>query len=100
MWIVPFLLIGLAFAIKYGKMYNLIAGYNTMNPEEKERIHIEGIAHEMFRAFIVMGIVLLFGLLLSYILKSPEISLFLFFPTIILGVIYILVQSNSKKYRK
>ncbi|MDO6595777.1 DUF3784 domain-containing protein [Oceanihabitans sp. 2_MG-2023] len=31
--------------IKYGKCYFLIAGYNTMTNEEKEKYHIEGIGN-------------------------------------------------------
>ena len=30
--------------IKYGKMYFLIAGYNTMSKKEKEKYDIKGIA--------------------------------------------------------
>ena len=37
-----FIILGII--IKYGKMYWLIAGYNTMPKEEKEKYDIEGIA--------------------------------------------------------
>ena len=40
---VAILFIVLGILIKYGKMYFLIAGYNTMPKEEKEKYNIEGI---------------------------------------------------------
>jgi len=44
MVIVAFIFILLGIVIKHGKMYFLIAGYNTMSKEEKAKYDIEGIA--------------------------------------------------------
>jgi hypothetical protein len=41
---IPIIFILLGILIKYGKMYFLIAGYNTMSKAEKEKVDIKGIA--------------------------------------------------------
>ena len=44
MIVTAIIFIVLGILIKYGKMYFLIAGYNTMPREEKEKYNIAGIA--------------------------------------------------------
>lgn len=39
---VIFIILGIL--IKYGKLYVLIAGYNTMSKEEQKKVDIQGIA--------------------------------------------------------
>lgn len=41
---IAILFIILGILIKYGKMYFLIAGYNTASKEEKEKVDVKGIA--------------------------------------------------------
>ena len=47
--------------IKFGKMYFLIAGYNTMSKEEQEKYDIEGIAHVFWNAMAGMGLLIILG---------------------------------------
>lgn len=93
-----FILIGIA--IKHGKMYNLIAGYNTMSPEEKAKYNIEKIATLFRNVMIAMAV----GILVSYgfacWLNIPKIKVFGMFASILIGLPYLLIMSNSKKYRK
>ena len=93
-----FILIGIV--IKHGKMYNLIAGYNTMSPKEKAKYDIEKIATLFRNVMIAMAV----GILISYGLASwlniPKIKIFGMFTSILIGLPYLLIMSNSKKYRK
>lgn len=97
--VVAILLILAAVAVKYGKMYNLIAGYNTMSPAEKAKINIEAVT-TLFRNvfFTISGVLILAELLISYF-EWPELGEYIQVPAILIGVIWILIRSNSKKYR-
>ena len=44
-FIIGMIFIVIGVAIKYGKLYNLIAGYNTMTEEEKANYNIEKVAN-------------------------------------------------------
>lgn len=72
---VAIIFIVLGVLIKYGKMYFLIAGYNTMRKEEKARYNIEGIATVFGNTMFGMALI------------------------IIIGIPYLLIKSNSDKYR-
>ncbi len=54
-------LILLGIVIKHGKMYNLIAGYNTMSPEEKKNVDIVGFSTLMRNSFVIMGVLIIVG---------------------------------------
>ena len=92
-----FILIG--FAIKYGKMYFLIAGYNTMPAKEKAKYNIEGIATLFWNVFFLMGAIILAASLVNYIFDCPEIEYNVFMPTVVIGVLWILIRTKGKKYR-
>ncbi len=47
--------------IKYGKMYFLIAGYNTMSKKEKEKYDIKGIATVFKNAMFGMAFMIIIG---------------------------------------
>ena len=51
--------------IKYGKMYSLIAGYNTMSKEKQGEYDIKRIAALMAHIFFVMALVILIGYFLA-----------------------------------
>ena len=93
-----FLLIGVA--VKYGKMYFLIAGYNTMSEEEKANYNIEGIASLMFNVMAGMAAILLVGYFLARWLDQPELRAYFLFAAPVLGVPYLLYRANSGKYKK
>ena len=94
------LFIILGIVIKYGKMYFLIAGYNTMSPEEKKKYDIEGIANLFKNTFWAMALLILLGALISYLTQIPKIEFFCFWAAMAVGVPYLLILSNSKKYKK
>ncbi|WP_418511916.1 DUF3784 domain-containing protein [Corallibacter sp.] len=93
-----FILIGIV--IKHGKMYNLIAGYNTMSPEEKAKYDIEKIATLFRNVMIAMAVGILISYGLASLLNIPKIKIFGMFTSILIGLPYLLIMSNSKKYRK
>lgn len=99
MIVIAIIFILLASAIKYGKMYFLIAGYNTMSASEKAKINIEGIA-TLFRNvfFILAGVLIASELLIEY-LDRPELGNYIQVPAILTSIVWIILWSNSKKYR-
>ncbi len=60
--------------IKYGKMYNLIAGYNTNSKEEQEKVDIEGIATVFRNGMFGMAFTIFLGCALAYYLNKPMIE--------------------------
>ena len=61
MLITAILFIVFGILIKYGKMYFLIAGYNTMSKEEKEKYDIEGIATVFKNVMFGMAFIIILG---------------------------------------
>ncbi len=99
MILAAFIFIILGFLIKNGKMYNLIAGYNTMTAEEKSKYDIEAIA-TLFRnvMFFMAGLIIL-GYILSYYLQNPSLYMKFFWIAMVIGIPYLLIRSNSKKFK-
>ncbi|GAB5555230.1 MAG: hypothetical protein Sapg2KO_48210 [Saprospiraceae bacterium] len=93
-----FILLGAS--IKYGKLYFLIAGYNTMSAQEQEKYDIEGIATVFWQAMLGMGLLLIMGQIIANYLAIKDLEFALFFVTIIAGIAYLLVKVNSDKYKK
>ena len=85
--------------VKYAKMYSLIAGYNTMSAEKKAACDIEGIANLLKNVFFGMALLIIIGYLISKLLKNPMIENIAFFGAILIGIPYLLVKSNSDKYK-
>lgn len=99
MVIIALLFIALGILVKHGKMYFLIAGYNTLTKEEKVKYDISGIATLFRNTMIGMGLIILLGHFLTDWLKNPDIENLTFFGGIFIGVIYLLIKSNSAKYK-
>lgn len=93
-----FIIIGIA--IKYGKLYFLIAGYNTMSKEKKEKYDIEGIANVFRNAMFGMALLIISGYFLAIWLNNPTIEPIALFIAVIIGIPYVLIVSNSKKYKR
>ena len=89
----------LGILIKYGKMYFLIAGYNTMSKEEKEKVDVKGIATVFRNAMFGMALIIITGYFFAKKLENPNIENIAFFGAILIGVPYLLIKSNSKKYK-
>jgi Domain of unknown function (DUF3784) len=100
MIIVAIIFILLGILIKNGKMYNLIAGYNTMTEKEKEKINVLGIAILMRNVFFGMAIIILVGYLISKWTENSRIEIISLFVAILIGVPYLLVKSNTEKYKQ
>lgn len=96
---VAFIFIVAAIAVKYGKMYNLIAGYNTMSPAEKAKINIEAIATLFRNVFFSMAAVLIVSEILIRYSVWPELGEYVQIPALLTGILCLLIRSNSKKYR-
>lgn len=99
MIIVPIVFILLGILIKYGKMYSLIAGYNTMTKEEKEKYDIEGIATLMKNVMFGMAFIMIIGFLLSYWTENPDYEFYALGLALILGIPYLLIKSNSNRFK-
>lgn len=99
MYPIAILFILLGAAIKYGKMYFLIAGYNTMPAAEKAKYDIKRIATLFRNIMFTMGAFILMANLAAYYFDRPEIEGYVFYPIFGIGLIWLIVASNSKKYR-
>jgi len=97
---VAILFIVLGILIKYGKMYWLIAGYNTMPKEEKEKYNIEGIANLFRNVMFGMALIIISGYLIAKLTENPNIQNYAFWISMIVGIPYLLIASNSKKYKE
>lgn len=100
MLLIALLFIIFGILIKYGKMYFLIAGYNTMSKEEKEKYDIEGIATVFRNAMIGMGLIVIAGYVIANLTDNESFQDYFFLASLIIGVPYLLIQSNSKKFKK
>lgn len=92
-----FIILGIL--IKYGKMYWLIAGYNTMPKEEKEKYNIKAIANLFGNVMFGMAFIIFSGYLIAEFTENPNIQNYAFWTSIIIGIPYLLIKSNSKKYK-
>ncbi len=99
MILVALIFILLGILIKNGKMYNLIAGYNTMSKEKQEKVDIEGIATLMRTVLFGMALIVLLGFFISKVTENSKIETISLFVTILIGIPYLLVKSNSDKYK-
>ena len=99
MIVTAIIFIVLGILIKYGKMYFLIAGYNTMPREDKEKYNIAGIATLFGNVMFGMALIIISGYLITKFTENPNIQNYSFWASIIIGIPYLLVKSNSNKYK-
>lgn len=100
MILVAILFIVLGVLVKNGKAYNLIAGYNTLSPEEKAKVDIKGISIVFRNAMFGMAVIIVAGSLFSYWLDDPSMEWIGLIIAVVIGVPYLLVTTNSDKYKK
>jgi small neutral amino acid transporter SnatA (MarC family) len=86
-------------AIKYGKMYFLIAGYNTMSLEEKQKVDIARVATLFRNVMFTMAFVLVVGSLILPRFGIPMLMPAVTAVTTLTGVSIIVVKSNSAGYK-
>ncbi|WP_119058545.1 DUF3784 domain-containing protein [Candidatus Ornithobacterium hominis] len=99
MIVAAIIFIVLGILIKYGKMYWLVAGYNTMPKEEKEKYNIKGIANLFGNVMFGMAIIIILGYLIAKLTENQSIQNYAFWTSMIIGITYLLIKSNSKKYK-
>ncbi|NJY64115.1 DUF3784 domain-containing protein [Salinimicrobium sp. CDJ15-81-2] len=96
---VAILFIILGILIKYGKIYFLIAGYNTMPAKKKAKYDIDGIATLFRNAMFGMALIILIGYFAADWFNNPDIESIAFFGSLLVGLPYLLLKSNSDKYK-
>jgi len=99
MIVVAIIFVTLGVLIKHGKMYGLIAGYNTMSQEEKEKYNIEGIATVFRNAMFGMSLIIILGYFIAELTENAAIQNYTFWISIGIGIPYLLIKSNSRKYK-
>ncbi|WP_460220594.1 DUF3784 domain-containing protein [Psychroserpens sp. MEBiC05023] len=97
--VVAVIFIVLGIAIKYGKMYFLIAGYNTLSKDEQSKYDIEGIATIFRNAMFSMALIMILGYLIAKWFEFPKIEPYTLGVVLVIGLPYILIVSNSDKYK-
>ncbi|WCO01490.1 DUF3784 domain-containing protein [Psychroserpens ponticola] len=97
--VVSIIFIALGIAIKYAKMYFLIAGYNTMSQKEKLNYNIEGIASVFRNVMFGMSFIMILGYFISKWFVNPKIEMYALFGAISIGLPYLIIVSNSSKYK-
>lgn len=96
---VAIIFIVLGALVKYGKMYFLIAGYNTMSKEKQAEYDIDGIAAVFRNAMFGMALMIIAGYFAAQWFQNLTIELVSFFGAIIIGIPYLLIKVNSDRYR-
>lgn len=99
MLLTALLFIVLGILIKYFKMYNLIAGYNTMSADKKATYDIKKIAALFGNVFFYMALIIILGYMLSQITENDKLESISFYTALITGIPYLLVKSNSNNYK-
>ena len=80
-------------------MHFLIAGYNTMSKEEREKYDIEGIASVFRNAMFGMALLIILGFVIAKLIETPKIEHYSFWAALAIGIPYLLFKANSKKYK-
>ena len=80
---------------------NLIAGYNTMSKEDKEKVDIDNLSFMMKKGLIIIGaMVIIVGSLMSVFNYKESYGLLITSSIVIFGVIFMIIyaQKYYKKY--
>lgn len=97
---IAILFIVLGIMVKYGKMYALIAGYNTLSSSEKEQLDIEAIASVFRNGMFGMAIIIIGGILFTEFTGNPSLQTNALFIAVFTGVPYLIIVPNLRKYKK
>lgn len=92
------LIMGLGIYIQKAKAYNLIAGYNTLSNEEKEKFDIEKYALTFRNCFLIMGILMILSYPILLFLSLDKYLSIIAISIIIIGVLYL--NYMGQVYRK
>src|SRR6056297_776543 len=97
--IIGIVLIIAGLLIKYGKMYFLIAGLNTMNHKQRAEYNLEKIGTLFRNVLGLMGICMIIGNLLTRHFENYLFDLFFIVVPVITGCIILIYKSNSDEYK-
>ena len=89
----------LGLLIKYGKMYFLIAGLNTMNHKQRAEYNLEKIGTLFRNVFCIWGILFIIGYLLSKHFENNVFELIFILVPVLAGCAILIYKSNSDKYK-
>lgn len=93
-----FIVIGVL--IKYGKMYFLIAGYNTMSTKQQAEYNIKKIATLFRNVMFGMAAIIIVGFVVNLWIIDQIVETLTILVAVFVGVPYLLVKTNSKDYKK
>lgn len=84
----PLLFLALAAAIKFGKAYWLIAGYNTASPEERAKVDVKRLGNILSLMLAGIAVCCAAGMTLLYFKKNVAglVAMLLMLPVIAAGV--------------
>ena len=89
---------GLGIYIQKARAYHLIAGYNSLSKEEKEKFNIEKYALTFRNCFLIMGILMILSYPILRFLNLDEYLSIVAISVIIIGVLYL--NYMAQVYRK
>jgi hypothetical protein len=85
------------FVINYLKLYDLISGYNTMPQKEKVLFNIEKFATMMQNTFLVMGLVIILGALISIWTNIEFLGLIMLLVAISVCLPFLIIKGQKFK---
>ncbi|EGV44424.1 DUF3784 domain-containing protein [Bizionia argentinensis JUB59] len=88
-----------AILIKNFKLYDLIAGYNTMPDAEKAIYNMPKIGNLLANVLIMMATIILIAYGFSKWLDNEQIGAIGISAAILIGLPYLLIKANSKAYK-
>ena len=92
-WGIGLFLIGMGVLVY--KYPNLISGFNTLTPEQKEKVNVKGLKSFMRMVFIFMGVLIPIDFYILRVMGYPMIADYISFLIIIIGTIYMTVSAGS-----
>ena len=88
----------LSLVLLASKYHDII--HSSENPEEKEKYNIEGIATVFRNVMFGMALIIIIGYFIAKLTENPDIQNYAFWTSMIIGIPYLLIESNSKKHKK
>lgn len=98
--IIAIVLFVIGVLIKFGRMYFLIAGLNTMSDEERADYNLPKIGNLFFAVCSGMSAIILLGYLVGLWIENEYVEFVFLFIAIVLGLIVLLSKINSESYRR
>lgn len=92
-------LLVLGLLIKFGKMYFLIAGINTMSDDQRADYNFPKIGNLFFVVCLFMSALTVIGYFVGIWLDNEYIEFVILVIAIIIGLIVILAKINSDRYK-